>query len=118
MDVNGGVPLLGAIAQDAREAGEKRAGLRCGGCGKRISQGWEFVRMLVQQGPKGPAVIAQRSYACNDEVNCGVFVAMAEQADAFRTIQWQFLDDASVREALGFEPLDVEGSVAPDGDAG
>lgn len=106
--------LVGETADAAQAQAEFLAGMRCGGCRRRFTRGWEFVRIVVFDGPGGkPDVRSQPTYACTQD-DCDYALLAAETATAMRPVEWAFLDE--VRE--GRAAADAGPPEAPEASAG
>lgn len=93
-------PALGAPYVDDSEEGKKFAeqkiGLRCQGCGERITLGFEFVRVTVLRDPATLNRIIRRAsaYSCA-RPECDFALEASVDATAVRRIkdEWLFMDD-------------------------
>lgn len=89
---------------EARVDGERRLGLRCHGCGERMTvKGWRILRFDAVRDPVSMerAFLRQETFACGRD-KCGYLARAAERATAVQpTTPWLFLDDERVRAVLG-----------------
>jgi hypothetical protein len=72
---------------------ERKLGMRCGGCKRRITVGFEFVTFAVVE-LKGAVdkLAAPRTYACTHD-DCDYAQRVAPHANAMRQIEWAYLDE-------------------------
>jgi hypothetical protein len=85
--------MVGAIAEEAKVAAEVQSGMRCQGCGERITSGYEFVRFRVFATPSGkPEVRKQMTYACSRDA-CDYAVVAGQHSSAMRPVTWAYLDE-------------------------
>lgn len=100
--LTGGAPLIGAVAAEAKAQLEGRAGFRCGGCGERIFQGFEFVRFvtLFDHGSGRNVAQVQRTSACAGRAGCDFALRAAEEYEAMRPVRWAWLDEAGIRQQV------------------
>ena len=77
---------------------ERKAGMRCGGCKRRITLGFEFV-VFVEAHPG--ALATSRTYACNGEGGCEYAAIVAQNANAMRPIEWAYLDEQRGETIVG-----------------
>lgn len=92
--------LTEAEAAEAYKELEVGAGLRCGGCGERVSTGFEFV---VTDAKKIDGRIKgdyQVLVACPGRDGCGFAGVLAERAVAMREVKQRFLDTPEMRKVL------------------
>lgn len=72
---------------------ERKAGMRCGGCKRRITLGFEFVTFVVVE-HRGTAdrLATARTYACSHE-ECDYATICAPNSNAMRPIEWAYPDE-------------------------
>jgi hypothetical protein len=93
--------MVGAIAEEAKQAAEVRSGMRCQGCGERITRGYEFIRFRVYATPSGkPEVRKQMTYACSRD-ECDYAMVAAQHSSAMRPVEWAFLDEGPGAAVVG-----------------
>lgn len=93
----GGAHELPPIVDDTPEGlewAELKTGLRCAGCGERITQGFEFVKLQVLRDPVSGARQALRSTMTTCvRPECDYVLQVARESVAVRKIEVQFMDD-------------------------
>lgn len=72
---------------------ERRLGMRCGGCRRRIGLGFEFVMFAVVE-VKGARdrLAAPKTYACSRE-DCDYAEKCMRESNAVKQIEWSYLDE-------------------------
>lgn len=76
--------------------GEVKVGLRCAGCGERITRGFEFIRVQVVKHPRTGERSALRSTQVScARIECDYAFTCGQLATAVRKIdnEWLFMDD-------------------------
>lgn len=107
-DLRGRVALPPAVAERIAAEAEKQLGMRCGGCGRRISVGLKFTRLDVVAGEKGrPTVDVQHLAACNGAEGCDYAAKARKGADVMEMVEFVWLfgeppvgGDESLEEAV------------------
>jgi hypothetical protein len=79
---------------------ERKAGMRCGGCKRRITLGFEFVVFAEHDVHRG-VLVTSRTYACNGANGCAYAAMVAQQANAMRPIEWAYLDEQRGERIVG-----------------
>lgn len=93
----------------AEVEGEVRAGLRCGGCQRRVTSGFRVHAVLVALiGGKG--AIEHRTQTCCVDPECGYLLTLlrSPHSRAVERVAYRFLDDEATRAALGLDPSPPE----------
>lgn len=92
---------IATAAAEAQVAAEKKAGLRCFGCGDRIEQGLEFITFnasfeaMFRGEAQGPVMQTLRAFGCDgsgDEGKCDFAVAAAASATVMRRVENVWLE--------------------------
>lgn len=86
------LPFLGKVPEQMFVEAELRRGMRCCGCGARITDGYEFVAMQPVQSPEGTVMGITHSFTCNGVEGCTTAIDAAKEARAVREISWKWLD--------------------------
>jgi hypothetical protein len=89
-------PLLGPEGVKARRIAELGAGMRCVGCGERITIGIRFTRFdpVLREGR--PAVDTIVTQACSRK-DCNYAQETAPRADVMEMIEFAWLDEAAAK---------------------
>jgi hypothetical protein len=93
-------------SDEGRVAAEKHAGLRCGGCGKRIQRGFEFVATQAFRVPNdlsgARAVRVERTMTCAGDDGCTFALEVAKTATAVKRVdaEFMFLDDPAIQKLI------------------
>lgn len=90
---------------------ERKAGMRCGGCKRRITLGFEFVVFSAHEVHTG-TLVTSRTYACNGDGGCDYAAMVAQHANAMRPIEWAYLDEQRGEQITGAADPQME-YVAP-----
>lgn len=85
--------LLGEQAKKAQEAVEAQAGMRCGGCHRRVDgTAIELFSVDFRGGPQGQGqALVLRTVACTRE-DCDFRERARAMSIAERVVEWHFLD--------------------------
>jgi len=89
------------LTQQDRMMGEVQAGLRCQGCGRRITPQLGMRAWVIMEPATGPDGTSGwgigNPMTCGD-TECSAYVELSRIAVAMREVQgWTFLDEARVR---------------------
>jgi predicted metal-binding protein len=75
-------------ARDAQEQMELRSGMRCGGCGRRITMGYQFTS-LAPRAVEAPVI---RLSACARE-DCDYAMVLRDGATVMEMVEYAWLDE-------------------------
>lgn len=102
--------LAGEEAAKAQKEAEVGAGLRCGGCGERVSSGFEFV--VIETGRYEGRVFGnfRNMVACPGLGDCTFAAEAAKHAVAMRSVKQRFLDTPEMQEKIGYVLERAEGA--------
>lgn len=82
------------IPDEVRADLERGFGMRCMGCGERITVGFEFVRVSASHVPgQGHVGRVETTYACS-RAECDYAPKAAADSCAMRPLEWAYLDEA------------------------
>lgn len=88
---------------------ERKEGMRCGGCKRRITLGFEFVVFVVVDVPGASDKLAtSRTFACNGATGCQYAEQVALEANAMRPIEWAYLDEQRGERIVGAADPEME----------
>lgn len=110
------VDFDGEIPADAQVAAEVQAGLRCAGCRKRFTQGFEIISVRAALTPGGPVVFNETAFACNGIDGCKLALELAQdpRAVATRPVSWAFIqgdpDNRSMDQIGADEAESIDGA--------
>lgn len=101
------------------EEAEKKLGMRCGGCLKRVGVGFKFTRIDVMIDQGRPTVDVQYLSACNGAEGCDFAQKAKEGADVIEMVEFVWLTG---EKPVGHGDLDADVAQAEehlrtDGDA-
>lgn len=80
-------------AAEAKELMELRSGMRCHGCGRRLTRGYRFTR--INPRATTPAGLAVRLSACTRD-DCDYAMIVKEDATAMEFVEFAWLDELGV----------------------
>lgn len=84
--------LVGQMADEVKQAAELQAGLRCGGCKQRITEGTEFLNVQATTDGEKNEVRIRRTFACH-RPDCRYWEIAADASLAARPVIWAFFDE-------------------------
>lgn len=90
----GGGELSGDVAARLLEQAEGQLGMRCGGCNRRITVGFQFTRIAaIVEGGK-PTMDVVKLSACNGDEGCDFAMQAREGATVMEMVEFVWLDEA------------------------